>query len=76
MNAKIGTENRDLVICNNCLWAVSLLKGSQVFDCCPVCNSKNLEVIPVEDYESYKLEIRGKRGLSIEFTEDSLRLDV
>jgi hypothetical protein len=53
-----------------------LLKGSQVFDCCPVCNSKNLEVIPVEDYESYKLEIRGKRGLSIEFTEDSLRLDL
>lgn len=76
MSSKIGTENRDLVICNNCLWAVSLLKGSQVFGCCPVCNSNNLEVIPVEDYEGYKLEIRGKRGLSIEFTEDSLRLDL
>jgi Zn finger protein HypA/HybF involved in hydrogenase expression len=68
MNAKIGTENRDLVICNNCLWAVSLLKRSKVFNQCPVCNSKNLEVMPVEDYEHYKLEIRGKRGLEIEFT--------
>jgi Zn finger protein HypA/HybF involved in hydrogenase expression len=76
MSAKIGTENRDLVICNNCQWAVSLLKGFQAFDCCPVCNSKNLEVVPVEDYESYKLEIRGKRGLSVEFTEDSLRPDL
>jgi hypothetical protein len=68
MNAKKGTENRDLVICNNCLWAVSLLKGSQVFDCCPVCDGRGLEVIPVEDYEDYKLEISLKRGLSIEFT--------
>ncbi len=76
MSAKIGTENRDLVICNNCQWAVSLLKGSQPFDWCPVCNNRTLEVIPVEDYESYKLDIRGKRGLSIEFTEDSLRPDL
>ena len=68
MSAKKGTENRDLVICNNCVWAVSLLKGSQVFDCCPVCNGKDLEVIPVEDYEDYKLDINRKSGLSIEFT--------
>jgi hypothetical protein len=70
MSAKKGTENRDLVICNNCMWAVSLLKGSQVFDCCPVCNGKDLEVIPVEDYEDYKLDITLKRGLSIEFTSE------
>ncbi|HET6727028.1 MAG TPA: hypothetical protein VFH19_03255 [Nitrososphaeraceae archaeon] len=68
MNAKKGAENRDLVICNNCLWAISLLKGSQVFAQCPLCKSKNLEVIPVEDYENYKLVVSRKRGLSIEFT--------
>jgi hypothetical protein len=68
VKGKIGTENRDLVICNNCLWAVSLLKGSQGFVYCPICNGRNLEVIPVEDYEAYKIGIRGKRGLSIEFT--------
>jgi peptide subunit release factor 1 (eRF1) len=71
MNAKKGTENRDLVICNNCLWAISLLKGSQVFDRCPVCNGKDLEVIPVEDYEDYKLDINRKRGLSLEFTSEN-----
>ena len=68
MNAKKGAENRDLVICNNCLWAVSLLKGSQVFHRCPVCNGKKLEVTPVEDYENYKLAVNRKRGLSIEFS--------
>jgi hypothetical protein len=68
MYAKKGTENRDLVICNYCLWAVSLLKGSPLFDHCAVCNRKDLEVIPVEDYEDYKLELNRKRGLSIEFS--------
>ena len=68
MSEKKSNENRDLIICNSCLWALSLLKGSQVFDRCPICHRKNLEVIPVEDYENYKLEVNRKRGLSIEFT--------
>ena len=68
MYKKKDAENRDLVICNNCLWAVSMLKGSHVFDRCPVCNGKKLEIIPVEDYEDYKLVVSQKSGLSIEFT--------
>ena len=68
MSEKKSDENRDLIICNNCQWALSLLKGSQVFDRCPMCHRKSLEVIPVEDYENYKLEVNRKRGLSIEFT--------
>lgn len=68
MYEKKDAENRDLVICNNCLWAVSMLKDSQVFDRCPVCNGKKLEIIPVEDYEDYKLVVSQKSGLSIEFT--------
>ena len=68
MKVKKDSENRDLVICNNCLWAVSLIKGSKHFGRCPLCNDKKLEVIPVEDYENYKLSMSGIRGLSIEFT--------
>jgi hypothetical protein len=62
------SENRDLVICNNCLWAVSLIKGSRMFERCPLCNSKSIDIIPVEDYENYKLSMSPRRGLSIEFT--------
>ena len=68
VKVKKGAENRDLVICNNCLWSVSLIKGSKVFDRCPVCKGEKIEVIPVEDYENYKLSISRKRGLSMEFT--------
>ncbi|HEU5445956.1 MAG TPA: hypothetical protein VFU67_02330 [Nitrososphaeraceae archaeon] len=67
MYEKKDAENRDLVICKSCLWAVSMLKSSQLFERCPVCNGQKLEIIPVEDYEDYKLVISQKSGLSIEF---------
>jgi hypothetical protein len=60
-------EYRDLVICNNCLWAASLLKGSRGFKICPICGNEELEVVPVEDYESYKMNIDIKRGIDIDF---------
>ena len=63
-------EYRNLVICNNCLWAVSLLKGSTGFKICPICRNENLEVVPVEDHESYKMNIDSKRGIEIDFTKE------
>jgi hypothetical protein len=66
----LGNEYRDLVICNNCLWAASLLKGSTGFTICPICRNENLEVIPVEDYESYKMNFDKKRGIEIKFTKE------
>ncbi len=65
-------EYRDLVICNNCLWAASLLKDSASvnFQLCPTCGKGDLEIIPVADYESYKMSIDNKRGIEIEFVKD------
>jgi hypothetical protein len=56
-------EYRDLLICNNCLWAASLLKDSASvnFQLCPTCGKGDLEIIPVADYESYKMSIDNKR---------------
>lgn len=65
-----GKEHRDLVICNSCLWAASLLRGSKGFAACPVCHSTRLEIIPVEDYESYKIDVSKKRGIEIRFTRE------
>lgn len=65
-------EYRDLVICNNCLWAASLLKDSASvnFQLCPTCGKGDLEIIPVADYESYKMSIDNKRGIEIGFVKD------
>jgi 4-hydroxy-3-methylbut-2-en-1-yl diphosphate synthase IspG/GcpE len=64
-----GEEYRDLVICNSCLWAASLLKGSHGFIACPVCSNISLDVIPVSDYEAYTLNIDNK-NVQIEFKKD------
>ena len=65
----VGEENRDLVICNSCLWAASLLRGSHGFSVCDMCGNTTLDVIPVNDYESYAMDIRNK-NVEIEFTKE------
>jgi hypothetical protein len=35
-----------------------------------VCHSRHLEVIPVEDYEAYKIDVSKKRGIEIRFTKE------
>ena len=64
-----GEEYRDLVICNSCLWAASLLRGSHGFIACPMCGNISLDVIPVNDYEAYTMTIRNK-SIELEFTRD------
>lgn len=64
-----GEEYRDLVICNSCLWAASLLRGSHGFQACPICTNMVLDTIPVSDYEAYTLEIRNK-NVEIEFKKE------
>lgn len=61
-----GEEYRDLVICNNCLWAASLLKGSRGFIACPLCGNISLDIIPVNDYEQYTMNVRNK-SVEIDF---------
>ena len=65
----MGEEYRDLVICNGCLWAISLLRGSHGYDVCPSCGNRNLDVIPVNDYERYTMNVRNK-NVELEFTKD------
>ena len=64
-----GEEYCDLVICNSCLWAASLLKGSRGFITCPICGNISLDVIPVNDYEAYTMNIRNK-SVELEFMKE------
>jgi len=65
-------ESRDLVICNNCLWAASLLKDSfsTNFQGCPICGTRQIEIMPAGDYDGYKVSINKKRGIEIEFVNE------
>ncbi len=61
-----GEEYCDLVICNSCLWAGSLLRGSRGFMICPACGNNSLDVIPVNDYEKYSINV-GNKSVEIDF---------
>ena len=63
-------EYRDLVICNNCQWAASLLMDSHTFVKCPKCMADNIKIIPVQDYEKYSISINNIRGIDVEFSDD------
>jgi len=36
-----------------------------------MCGWKDLEIIPVDNYESYKMSIGKKRGIEIEFAKEN-----
>ena len=72
-SGRMRKEYRDLVICNSCQWTASLLMDSYTFSKCPMCMADNIEVIPVEDYEKYILNVQEDRGIDIEFTDDKTR---
>lgn len=69
MTCVAGEEYRDLVICNSCFWAASLLRGSHGFVACHSCGNNNLDVIPVSDSEAYTMNVRNK-NVELEFTKD------
>jgi 4-hydroxy-3-methylbut-2-en-1-yl diphosphate synthase IspG/GcpE len=69
-NHGMPEEYRDLVICNSCLWAASLLKGSRGFIACPACGNISLDIIPVSDYEKYTMKIRDK-SVELKFKKDT-----
>jgi len=58
-------ENRDMILCSNSRWSASLLRGSSEFSRCPVCFSNTIEIIPVNDHESYNLILKGNTGFVI-----------
>jgi hypothetical protein len=64
-----GEEYRDLVICNSCQWAASLLRGSAGYSACPACGNTALDTVPVNDHEAYTMNVKNK-NVEIEFTKD------
>jgi len=65
---------KDLVICNNCKWAASLMSDAMGFQRCPICKRNDaLEVIPVDDHERYSMHLLEKGGVEIEFSKDQMR---
>lgn len=58
------------ILCESCYWSATLLKPESlghIIYLCPICNTRNLSLIPLAKNESYKITIGKKRGLELEF---------
>jgi hypothetical protein len=66
------TDHIYFVICNSCFWCASyfsidnLNSSSQVLRC-HLCNSHNIELIPISSNESFRINYNLTRGMEIEF---------
>ena len=67
-------EYRQCIYVNSCQWSTSLLMDSYIFSKCPMCMADNMEVIPVEDYEKYILNVQEDRGIDVELVMTKLGL--
>jgi len=54
-------------ICNSCLWCASYLSGEDnSSEKCPTCDSDRMDLIPICETETYRLEMDGS-GICMEF---------
>jgi hypothetical protein len=50
-------DNKNFLMCRSCLWCASCLTGNRTIGLCPSCGNNNeMQLLPVSDYESYKLD--------------------
>jgi ssDNA-binding Zn-finger/Zn-ribbon topoisomerase 1 len=62
----------NFVICNSCYWCASYLcidgldSSKQVIGC-PLCNSHDIEQIPISSNESFRIEYNVARDMDMEF---------
>lgn len=58
------------ILCESCYWSATLLNPESlghIIYLCPICNTRNLSLIPLAKNESYKIAIGKKGGLELEF---------
>jgi hypothetical protein len=67
--------NRRFAICEYCHWSATLFVHSapedtlndDLFEICPMCNNKEISLIPLQKNEAYRISFEDKRGLDIQF---------
>lgn len=59
------------LLCNSCFWCVSyyhISSNKSRITKCPVCNSDNLESMPISPGEVYKFDYNPIQGTALEFS--------
>lgn len=56
-NENAFIDKTNFLMCGSCFWCASSLTGNRVIVLCPSCGNNNeMQLNPIADYESYKLD--------------------
>ena len=66
LKRKYDYNNRLFALCESCYWTATIFTKIESYDC-PVCQSKNIALIPLSLDEKYDYKYELKQGLQINF---------
>ena len=67
LEKKFDYQNRLFALCESCYWTATFLTKIESYEC-PVCQSRDIALIPLNRDEKYDYKYELKRGLEINFS--------
>ena len=67
LEKKYDNDNRLFALCESCYWTATFFTKIASYKC-PVCQSKDIDLIPLNRDEKYDYKYELKRGLQINFS--------
>ena len=67
LEKKFDYQNRLFALCESCYWTATFFTKIESYEC-PVCQSKDIALIPLNRDEKYDYNYELKRGLQINFS--------
>lgn len=64
---KYDYQNRLFALCESCYWTATIFVKIESYHC-PVCQSKDVALIPVSSDEKYEYSLEPEQGLQISFS--------
>ena len=66
LEKKYDYQNRVFALCESCYWTATVIMKIGSFQC-PVCQSKDIALIPLNRDEKYEYQFEPRRGLHFNF---------
>jgi hypothetical protein len=67
LEKKFDYQNRLFALCQSCYWTATIFMKIECYQC-PVCQSKDIALIPLNRDEKYEYHLEPKQGLDVKFS--------
>jgi hypothetical protein len=67
LEKKYDYQNRQFALCESCYWTATIFVKIESYHC-PVCQSKDVALIPLSSEEKYEYSLEPRQGLQVSFS--------